>query len=67
MIEKRITILSDGTPHGTRVLDADGNAIGGEITRIEWSIEAGSDEFAEARITFARPIVRVDGEVTPDG
>lgn len=67
MIEQRITILSDGTPHGTRVLDANGNTIDGCITKVEWSIEAGSDEVASARVTFARPIVRLDGEEKPDG
>ncbi|WP_042298959.1 hypothetical protein [Paraburkholderia kururiensis] len=64
-IDKRISILSDGTPHGTRVLDADGKQIEGCITRVEWSIE--TDKIGEARITFANPIVRVDGEAVIDG
>ncbi|WP_137010148.1 hypothetical protein [Aquitalea aquatilis] len=37
---KRLKIVSDGTPHGTRVYDADGKLITAPITRICWEITA---------------------------
>ena len=40
MLGKRYRIVSDGTPFGTKVYDADGAEIKGCITKVEWSIEA---------------------------
>lgn len=35
---KQLKIVSDGTPLGTRVYDADGRLITAPITRISWEI-----------------------------
>lgn len=62
MPSNQIKIISDGTPLGTKVFDADGNRIVGCITAIEWRIDACGD--AEAKITFANPEVELIGKVT---
>lgn len=63
MEPKQITIESDGTALGTKVLDAAGKPMDmSSITRIEWSIDA-TGAVAEARVTFAYPKVNVRGNL----
>jgi hypothetical protein len=57
----RIKIVSDGTPFGTRVYDADDKEIKGCITAIEWGLS--TEQVATAKITFAAPIVELVSEV----
>ncbi|WDZ97979.1 hypothetical protein Herbaro_09420 [Herbaspirillum sp. WKF16] len=59
---KNIRIISDGTACGTQVLDADGTKIEAPIKRIEWCIDA-TGRIGEAKITFAHPIVELQGEI----
>jgi hypothetical protein len=48
---KRVRIVSDGTPLGTKVFNADGTPMDmGRVTKVEWSIEA--DGIGVARVTL---------------
>lgn len=59
---KRVRIVSDGTPIGTKVYDADGRLMDmGAITKVEWSIEAAGT--GVARLTLANVEVDLIGGV----
>jgi hypothetical protein len=60
MISKPMRIVSDGTPFGTKVYDADGAEIKGCITKVEWSIEV--DGIGQAKLTFSNVEVDVIGD-----
>jgi len=46
----KIKIISDGTPHGTKVIDMDtGEPIAG-ILEVTWRVDAGGDAIAELKI-----------------
>jgi len=60
----QIRIVSDGTPFGTKVFDAEGSEIKGCITKVEWSIEGG--KVAQATLTFSDVEVDVSGDA-PNG
>lgn len=58
-----ITIVSNGTAAGTKVLLPNGEQLKAFITKIEWSIEGGGGTHAEAVITFGRVNIDVAAEV----
>lgn len=63
MQAKRIRIVSDGTPRGTKVFDADGEPFDmSTITAVEWSIDA--DGAAIARLTFCGAEIDVIGDLS---
>lgn len=49
---RQMRIVSNGTAHGTYLLDANGMKVIAPISRIVWSIDA-STEIAEATVTFS--------------
>ncbi len=64
MKDKRVKIISDGSPAGTQVFDENGVQIKGCITRVLWGVKPGAP--AVAVITFANVELDVTGELSDD-
>lgn len=56
----KVSVTSDGTPHGTRVTGPDGTAIAG-ITALNWRIAVGEPSRFDIEMSFI-PLERVEGE-----
>ena len=58
---RKLKIVSDGTPGGTKLFDADtGEDLNLPITRIVWSCELA--DAAKAEVTILCPLVQLIGE-----
>lgn len=62
--EVKVKIVSDGTTWGTKIVDEEtGNEIH-NVTKIEWTAEAG--HMCVARITLVKVPVEITAEVPPE-
>lgn len=59
---KNIRIISDGSPRGTKVFDAEGVEITGCLTKIEWSIDSDK-RTGVAKLTYMGVDLDVIGEL----
>lgn len=55
-----LEIISDGTAHGTKVIDSEGRVVYG-VQKITWTVDA-NDQLGKATIELTQIPVRVIGE-----
>ncbi|RCK40484.1 hypothetical protein [Thalassospira xiamenensis] len=54
-----VKITSDGTPHGTKIVSADGHELRG-VSAVEWGISVDEPSCAKIHITMAE--IEISGE-----
>ena len=57
----KIKIVSDGTPQGSKVVNAETGEVLGDVTKIEWKIQTGDAARISIELNF--PIAGLEAEV----
>lgn len=58
----KIKIVSDGTVHGSKVMDAETGEMLSGVQSVEWSVKAGEEHFARATLTVIDVPVEIECE-----